>query len=135
MNQCSNLGLVILEQQDDFESYSGLGTDAIYGTDISGTYEQWYETRTEKRNFGSSSVLLVNLLISDELLLDNFMMPTREEFAQDKEVNEEQRVEEKSVDVVNASLEMALFSESSCLLAGGELNSWISALATLLAVP
>ena len=104
----SNLGLVNLGQRDDFASYSGLGTDAIYCTDFSGIYEQCCETETEERNFGSTS---------------------------NQEVNKEQRVEEESADVVNASPKLALLSESSCLHARDELYSWISAPAIPLAQP
>ena len=84
-----------LEQQNYFESYSGLGTDSIYSTNFSGTYEQWCETGTEERNFGSTS---------------------------DQKVNVKQM--EESADVVNASPEMALFSESRALL--GEAGRFIT---------
>ena len=97
-----------MELQDDFESYSGVGTDAIYCTDLSGIYKQCCETETEERIFGSTL---------------------------DKEVNDEQRVEKESADVVNANPKMALISESSCLHGGDEQKNWISAAATSLAQP
>ena len=91
----SNLGLVNLEQQDDFESYSSVSTDVIYCTNFSETYKQWCKSRTKEWPFGSIS---------------------------DQKVHEKQRMEETSADVVNASPEMALLSESFYLLAGDKLN-------------
>lgn len=94
------LGLINMEQPDDFESYSGVSTFSIYCTNFREIYNQSCVTKPERHNFGSPS---------------------------DQELNEYQRVEERRGEVVNASPEIGLFSESSFVLAGKKLNSWISA--------
>ena len=92
-----NLGLVNLERNDNFESQSDTDesdtdsdTDLNYCTDFRRTSEQWCETETEKCNFISTSVPLVDIPISREgLVPEDFSIPTREEFAKEQEADTE----------------------------------------------
>ena len=103
----SNFGLVNLEGHDNFDSESDidesdtdLDTDFIYGMEFGETPEQWCESEAELFNlnqtsamvcnFFSTSVPLVNILISREgLVPEDFSISTREEFATKQQADTE----------------------------------------------
>ena len=89
-----NLGFVNLERNDNFKSESDTDeydthsdTDLNYCTNFSETPKQWWwETETDKCNFISTSVRLVDIPISQKWLVpEDFSIPTREEFAKKQE--------------------------------------------------